>query len=266
MVPKEKETFFKAQDGSEIEMFSAVPVDGKKHPSVIVVHEIWGLEENIRSIANRFAKEGYNAFAPHLFSRFGKHFTAKNIESAMTRFFSIPEKERWSQEGMQKALQTASTEEKQIIEKIFGSRNETTKTMVKDLVSLREHIMKQPEADGDKIGSIGFCLGGGLVFQLAADAPIKATSVFYGANPDPVTSIANIKGKVIGSYAAEDPRVNAGISAMMESFVQNRKEIEIKIYENAQHAFFNDLRPTYNKKAADDAWKRTLEFFARELA
>ena len=167
---------------------------------------------------------------------------------------------------MQKALQTASTEEKQIIEKIFGSRNETTKTMVKDLISLREHITKRPEANGDKIGSIGFCLGGGLVFQLAADAPIKATSVFYGANPDPVASIANIKGKVIGSYAAEDPRVNAGISAMMEAFVQNRKEIEIKIYEKAQHAFFNDLRPTYNKIAADDAWKRTLEFFARELA
>ena len=50
-------------------------------------------------------------------------------------------------------------------------------------------IMKQPEADGDKIGSIGFCLGGGLVFQLAADAPIKATSVFYGANPEPAIEV-----------------------------------------------------------------------------
>ena len=139
MVLTEKETFFKAHDGSEIEMFTVSPGDGKKHPSVIVVHEIWGLEENIRSISKRFAEKGYNAYAPHLFSRFGKHFNSKNIESAMTRFFAIPEKERWSQEGMQKALQTASTEEKQIIEKIFGSRNQTTKTMVKDLISLREH-------------------------------------------------------------------------------------------------------------------------------
>ena len=77
MVLTEKETFFKAHDGSEIEMFTVSPGDGKKHPSVIVVHEIWGLEENIRSISKRFAEKGYNAYAPHLFSRFGKHFNSK---------------------------------------------------------------------------------------------------------------------------------------------------------------------------------------------
>ena len=94
-----------------------------------------------------------------------------------------------------------------------------TETMVKDLISLREHISKQPEADGDKIGSIGFCLGGGLVFQLAADAPIKATSVFYGANPDPVTSISNIKGKVIGVDAYYKPVSFILLRKMTDIFV-----------------------------------------------
>lgn len=265
MDPKGKDTHFKGQDGKEIELYEITHNDGKKHPSVIVVHEIWGLEKNIRSIADRFAAEGYNAYAPHLFSRFGQHFTAKNIESAMAKFFSIPEDKRWSPEGMKTALSSASNDEMSIIKQIFESRVETTKTMIKDLVALRNHVSKQGSSNGDRIGSIGFCLGGGLVFQLATESPIMATSVFYGANPDPVTSIANIKGKVIASYAGEDPRVNEGLPAMIGAFRDARKEIELKIYEKAQHAFFNDLRPTYKQDAALDAWNRTISFFDRVL-
>jgi carboxymethylenebutenolidase len=260
-----KDGHFTGHDGNEIEMYEVTHKDGKRHPSVIVVHEIWGLEKNIRSIADRFASEGYNAYAPHLFSRFGKHFTAKNIESAMARFFSIPENKRWSPEGMSSAISTASEAEKSIIKQIFESRAVTTRLMVKDLISLRNHVAEQPSSDGDKIGSIGFCLGGGLVFQLATESPIMATSVFYGANPDPVASISKIEGKVIASYAGEDPRVNEGIPAMIKAFIDSRKEVELKIYEKAQHAFFNDLRPTYKKDAAEDAWNRTKSFFERIL-
>jgi carboxymethylenebutenolidase len=261
MEPERIEGHFTGHDGKEIEMYQAVHKDGKRHPSVIVVHEIWGLEKNIRSIADRFAAEGYNAYAPHLFSRFGKHFTAKNIEKAMTRFFSIPENKRWSPEGMNSAISTASDDEKSIIKQIFESRAETTKVMVKDLVALLSYVAKQPSSDGEKIGSIGFCLGGGLVFQLATESHIMATSVFYGANPDPVSSISKIEGKVIASYAGEDSRVNEGLPAMIKAFTDSRKEIELKIYEKAQHAFFNDLRPTYKKEAALDAWNRTISFF-----
>ncbi len=265
MDPERKEGHFTGHDGKEIEMYHVTHNDGKRHPSVIVVHEIWGLEKNLRSIADRFAAEGYNAYAPHLFSRFGKHFSAKNIENAMARFFSIPENKRWSAEGMGSALSTASEDEKAIIKQIFESRAETTKLMVKDLVALRNHIVKQPSSDGNKIGSIGFCLGGGLVFQLATESPIMATSVFYGANPDPVSSISKMEGKLIASYAGEDPRVNEGLPAMIKAFTDSRKEIELKIYEKAQHAFFNDLRPTYKQDAALDAWNRTISFFDRVL-
>jgi carboxymethylenebutenolidase len=183
----------------------------------------------------------------------------------MARFFSIPENKRWSAEGMGSALSTASEDEKAIIKQIFESRAETTKLMVKDLVALRNHIVKQPSSDGNKIGSIGFCLGGGLVFQLATESPIMATSVFYGANPDPVSSISKMEGKLIASYAGEDPRVNEGLPAMIKAFTDSRKEIELKIYEKAQHAFFNDLRPTYKQDAALDAWNRTISFFDRVL-
>jgi carboxymethylenebutenolidase len=265
MDPERKEGHFTGYDGKELEMYQVMHNDGSRHPSVLVVHEIWGLEKNIRSVADRFAAEGYNAYAPHLFSRFGKHFSSKNIESAMKIFFSIPENKRWSPEGMNSALSSASEDERSIIKQIFESRSETTKVMIKDLVALRNHVAKQASSDWDKIGSIGFCLGGGLVFQLATESPIMATSVFYGANPDPVSSISKIEGKIIASYAGEDPRVNEGIPSMVKAFTDSKKEIELKIYEKAQHAFFNDLRPTYKQDAALDAWNRTISFFDRIL-
>ncbi len=256
---------YNGYDGAEIELYSVEQTDGKKHGSVIVVHEIWGLEKNIRSIADRFAELGYNAYAPHLFSRFGRDFTAVNIESAMGKFFSIPENERWGPSGMEKALKNASEAEKGIILRIFQSRGDTTQTMIKDLVSLREYVISRESSNGDKVGTVGFCLGGGLVFQLAVEAPITATSVFYGANPDPVESIDKITGEIIASYGSEDARVNAGIPAMMKAFVDAKKQIDVKIYDKSQHAFFNDLRPTFNKIAADDAWERTKALYSRNL-
>ena len=265
MSTHEESAFFQGHDGVKLDLFQALQDDTKEHAAVIVVHEVWGLEDNIKSIARRFADLGYNVFAPHLYTRFGTHFTSANIQAAMQKFFSIPETERWTESGMNKALQSSSAEQKQIIQQIFASRDDTTKVMVKDLVSLVEYISSKTGIAGDKIGSIGFCLGGGLVFQLATEAPIKATSVFYGANPEPLDSVSKIKGEIIASYAAEDPRVNEGIAEMMNAFIKIKKEIEVKIYANAKHAFFNDLRPTYNSEAASDAWQRTVSFFSRVL-
>lgn len=258
-------TFFNGHDEEKIEMYQIVQNDGKKHPSIIVVHEIWGLEDNIRSISNRFGDLGYNVFAPHLFSRFGPHFTSKNIEGAMQKFFSIPEAERWTQAGMQKALESTSDEEKQIIQTIFASRPETTKTMIKDLKSLVSHIGTVKTAYPDRVGTVGFCLGGGLIFQLATEAPVNATCVFYGSNPEPLADISKIKGEIMASYASEDARVNEGIPAMMQEFIKNQKEIELKIYGGAKHAFFNDLRQTFHPVAAVDSWQRAIAFFARVL-
>lgn len=263
MTDTQENTSFSGQNGTKTDLYQILQNDGRKHPSVIVVHEIWGLEENIRSIADRFASLGYNVFAPHLYTRFGPHFTAKNIQGAMGKFFSIPEKERWSPEGMQKALKDSSEEEKDIIQRVFSSRSDTTRTMIEDLKALITHIGSIPAAYPDKICATGFCLGGGLVFQLATEAPVQATSVFYGANPEPVTDISKISGEIIASYASEDPRVNAGIPAMLQEFISSGKEIEMKIYGGAQHAFFNDLRPSYNAAAAHDAWHRTTDFFSR---
>lgn len=260
-----EDTFFKSHIGAPTQLYQILQDDGKKHPSIIVVHEVWGLEENIRSIANRFGDLHYNVFAPHLYSRFGPHFTAKNIEGAMQRFFSIPENERWSEEGMKKALEDTTEEEKDIIQTVFSSRPDTTKSMIKDLKALVKHISTEKTAFPDRIGTIGFCLGGSLVFQLATEAPVQATSVFYGSNPDPVKDVSKISGQIIASYASEDPRVNEGIPAMMNEFIQSRKEIEMKIYGGAKHAFFNDLRPTYHPVAAQDAWQRTVSFFSRVL-
>ena len=116
-----------------------------------------------------------------------------------------------------------------------------------------------------KIGSVGFCFGGGMSGHLACTGRTDASIIFYGENP-PMDKVKNIKGALMGLYGGEDMRINATLDVLVKAMAESGKEFTMKIYPGTTHAFFNDTsQRTYNKAAADDAWQMLLYFFKANL-
>jgi carboxymethylenebutenolidase len=261
---KEEESTIKTHDGTDLKYFSAWPDDGKKHPGVMVVMEIWGLTDFIRNFSRRLARKGYVTFAPHLYSRPDQIdlFTEENIMDAMRPFWSLPPEKRGDQNAVNELLSKSSETSRKIIQKVMFNRKETEKDMIKDLEASYNHFFDQNKT---KRGIVGFCLGGGLAFQLSTQKHFDASAIFYGANPHNIDDLANIKGSILGIYAGEDGSINSGLPALVENVVKHKNDFEMKIYPGTYHAFFNDTGMSYHKEAAEDAWDRLLTFYRKKL-
>ncbi|OBI86800.1 dienelactone hydrolase family protein [Mycobacterium sp. 1245805.9] len=197
---------------------------------VLVIHENKGLTDWVRSVAGRLAGAGHSALAIDLLS-----------EEGGTAAFQDPAQAT-------AALGTIAVER-----------------FTRDLNSgVAELKLRAP---GQKVGVVGFCFGGGLVWQLlASGAPgVSAAVPFYGplpANPD----FAGSKAAVLAIYAALDARVTGTQAAAKAALDRTGLVNEIVVEPDADHAFFNDTGPRYNEKAAADAWQRLLDWFGRYLA
>jgi len=242
----------------EIRQYLAKPETPKA--GIIVIHEIWGLNENIKDITNNFAKEGYYAVAPHLYAQ--DFLNEENIKDTMMKFWSIPADKRSDESYIRQIYENSSETQKKIIDALVTNRENTFKQMMKDLITVYTNLKNSV----NKIGAIGFCMGGGLAFQLATEVELDAVTIFYGANPNPIDRISKIKGPILGIYAGEDKNIDAGLPDLLKAVVEYKKDLELKIYPGAQHAFFNNRGPVYNKSAAEDAWERTIRFFSRWLS
>ncbi|HUH48944.1 MAG TPA: dienelactone hydrolase family protein [Mycoplana sp.] len=196
---------------------------------VIVIHENRGLNPHIRDVARRMALEGFVALAPDLLSPDG----------------GTPADEDKAREMIGK-LDRAATVENAVAAVAY---------------------MAQLDWVNGKVGAMGFCWGGGLVNQLAvADPNLKAAVAYYGAQP-PAEAVPNIKAAMMLHYAGLDERINAGIDAYKKALEDNGKTYELFVYEGVNHAFNNDTSAArYDKAAAELAWKRTVEFFKKNLA
>ncbi len=207
--------------------FVALPEGDRPHPGVVVIHEAFGLNDNIKDITQRLANEGYAALAVDLFSD-------RNKPICMARYMA----------GM-----------------LRGSVN---RFGVEDLKLALSYLAAQPEVDPDRIGAIGFCMGGSFAVAWACtDDRLKAVAPFYGANPRPIDAIQRMC-PVVGSYPEKDFTASAG-RKLDVALTRHNISHDIKIYPGAQHSFFNDTRRSYNKPAAEDAWKRVLGFFDAHL-
>lgn len=198
------------------------------YPGVIMIHEIWGLVDNIKDISTKLAREGYVVLAIDLFE--GK--TLLKLEDGRKL------REQISEESMLKAISAGYLYLK-------GVANVNTK----------------------KIGSIGFCMGGGLSLRFACiTSDLSAAVVFYGRNPSPIDLVANIRCLILGNYAGEDRGISeADVKMLEEALKRHGKTFDFKIYPGAPHGFFNDTRESYRPEAAKDAWKRVLEFYEKYL-
>jgi carboxymethylenebutenolidase len=210
------------------EGYLAKPSGGGPAPAVVVIIEWWGMNDQIQKVADRLAAEGYVALVPDLYHG---HVT------------SDPEKAHELMRGLdvQEAL--------------------------RDLGSAVDYLHSLPEVGKSKIGSIGFCMGGGLSLQLALHRKDLAGAVmFYG---QPETDKAVLKGiscPVLGLFGEEDQGIpREKVEAMEKGLKEVGKGCEVKMYSGAGHAFFNETRPSYKAEAASDAWTRTLAFFKARL-
>ena len=257
-------------NGKEIEAFIAEPRDAKQAPAIIVIHEIWGLDNHIKDVAERFAREGYVALAPHLFSSGAvpPEMTPENIKSTMKFFMSIPpEKQRDTEYAKQKLAEikdeTTRSAVSTLMPKIFNlPRDKLTAELEKAV----EYLGTLSEVKKGEVGSVGFCFGGGMSALLACTGRTKASIIFYGESP-PSEAVKGIKGAVMGLYGGKDRRINATLKDLVEAMAENEKDFQMKIFPGAPHAFFNDTNPVnYNESAAREAWPMVLDFFRRKLS
>jgi carboxymethylenebutenolidase len=208
--------------------YLALPDGNGPHPGVVVIHEAYGLNANIKDIAGRFAEQGYAALAVDLFS-------GRNRAVCMARFMA----------GM-----------------LIGS---VQRFGITDLKAALTHLAGLPEVDPQRIGAIGYCLGGSFAIAWACtDDRLKAIAPYYGVNPKPLDAVARLC-PVVGSYPGKDFTSGAG-RALDSALERYGIAHDIKIYPDAGHSFFNDRGGAYNKAAADDSWTRVLQFFAEHLA
>jgi carboxymethylenebutenolidase len=211
----------------EIKAYLAKPKGDTKLPSMIVIHENRGLTPHIEDVARRVALEGFLTIAPDALSPLGG--TPKD-----------------------------STEVPALIQKL--DKQET----VKNFVAAVKYLKTNPQSTG-KVGSMGFCWGGGMTNQLVVNSPdLKAAVPFYGMQPA-LEDVPKIKASLLIHYAGLDERINAGIMAFEEALKKASIDYKIYIYEGTQHAFFNDTSERYNKEAAQLAWKRTIAFLKEKL-
>ena len=207
--------------------YLALPDTAGPHPAVVVIHEAFGLNDNIKQISNQFADAGYAALAVDL-------FTDRNRAICMARYMA----------GM-----------------LMGSVN---RYGIDDLKSALTFLAKLPEVDVQRMGAIGFCMGGGFAIAWACtDSRLKAIAPFYAANPRPLEVVKRLC-PVVGSYPEKDFTARAGRS-LDQALTRHKIVHDIKIYPNAQHSFFNDAGRASNPEAADDAWRRVLGFFGEQL-
>jgi carboxymethylenebutenolidase len=204
------------------------PADKKgKLPSVLVIHENRGLNPHIEDVTRRLALEGYMAFAP----------------DALFPLGGYPGDEDKARE-------------------LFGKLDRAK--MDEDLLAAAAWLKGRSDGAG-KVAVVGFCFGGSKSHLLSTKLPDLAGAVpFYGGTP-PVEEAKNVKCPLLIHFAEKDERINAAWPAYEEALKANKVTYEAFIYPGTQHGFNNDTTPRYDKAAADLAWKRTLEFFAKNL-
>lgn len=218
------------QSGEEtVAGYLALPDSPGKHPALVVIHEWWGLNDWVKEQAGKFAEQGFVALAPDLYR--GEVATDPMVAHQLLQ--NMPQ---------ERAL--------------------------RDLEAAVRYLASRPDVNKDKIGSIGWCMGGGLSIRLAVSEPkLAACVVNYGGLPSDPADISKIQAPVLGNFGALDkgPSLDS-VRAFEEGMKAASKSVDIKIYEGAGHAFQNpNNKAGYRAEAAAEAWKRTLEFLNKTL-
>ena len=233
-------------DGGKMPAFVAYPSADGPWPVVLVFQEIFGVNEHIKDVATRVAKEGYVAIAPDYHHR------------AWPKGTVLP----YNDEGMKKGME--------VIPKL------TADGVLADIDACIAYAKTKKEANTEKLGAMGFCIGGHVTYLAAATRPIAAAASFYGGGiatfapgggKKTVERTGDIKGKIICFFGKEDPMIpQEQVETIKKALADNKVRHEVVVYDNASHAFFRDVDPRMHREhAAKDAWERVKRLFKEEL-
>ena len=220
-----------ASNGGSARGYFAAPTVGAS-PGVVVIQEYWGLVPHIEHVCDRFAAEGIAALAPDLYH--GSTTTEPDEAGKLMMALNVGEAAR-------------------------------------DMSGAVDFLLASDKVRGAKVGVTGFCMGGGLALVLACAQPDKVGPVapFYGLIPwpDAEPDWSKLTGPVWGNYAGKDGFFTPDKARALEKTLQDLgKDVDFEIFEDCDHAFFNDDRPeVYNAEAAQIAWERTLDLFRENL-
>jgi carboxymethylenebutenolidase len=210
--------------------YLATPASGSG-PATIVMQEWWGVDDHIRSVCDRFAGEGFFALAPDLYG--GETTTQPSEAEQKMMALSMEQVER-------------------------------------DMCGAAEYLKAQPGAEGSGVGSVGFCLGGGLAVWAAARCPQIAASVtYYYVMPHGKPDFTTIRGPVLGHFGTADEFIPIEDARSLEQELRDAGvNVSFEYYEGAGHAFFADHNRlgTYDRELAERSWERTVSFLRSALA
>jgi carboxymethylenebutenolidase len=218
-----------ASQGDQITAYLARPVAEGVYAAVLVCHENRGLVPHVKDVARRFAKAGYVALAIDLLSRDGG--------TAAVSPDQVPA----------------------LLSRVPAERH------VSDFGAGFEYLQGLPFVDGERIGMTGYCFGGGITWWAATALPeLKAAVPFYGPAPD-LNQVPNIRAAVLGVYAEQDGRINAGKDALEQALIEAGITHQLTVYPGVNHAFHNDTGQRYVEAQATQAWLDTLAWFEKYL-
>lgn len=211
----------------QLDGYLARPEGDGPFPGIVLIHEIFGLNENMKDIAHRFAAQGYVALAVDL-------FTGRPRTICMFRVMA----------GL---LLTP-----------LHNRG------IHDLKAALTFLSEQPGVDASRLGAVGYCFGGSFAIAWACtDDRLQVIAPYYGINPRPLKAVARLC-PVVGSYPGSDFTAKQGQKLDVELDRYNVPH-DMKIYPGAKHGFFNDTSKIYDGSAAQDSWQRVLAFFEGHL-
>jgi carboxymethylenebutenolidase len=218
------------QSGEEqFRAYLVQPDSAGPHPALILIHEWWGLNEQIKGEARKFAEQGFVALAPDLYHG------------------SVTGDPSMAHELMRGLPQDRG---------------------VRDLKAAFAFLAARADVTKEKIGSVGWCMGGGFSLQLAINEPnLAACVVNYGAMPTSAEDIQKIQAPVLGNFGAEDRGIKPQVvEAFDKAMKAVGKSADLKVYPGAGHGFQNATNKLgYHQNAAEDAWRRTLAFLNKAL-
>ncbi|MGH2881006.1 MAG: dienelactone hydrolase family protein [Solirubrobacteraceae bacterium] len=229
-------------DGATLACELFAPQGTGPHPGVLVLHESFGLNDDIRRIARRFASEGYVALAPNLFSHGSRRIVC------LTRVMTDVARGAIDRE-------------------------------IADILAAREALAQRPEVDPERIAVAGFCLGGGFALIAATKPGFKAAAVNYGDVPKSQAKLDSVC-PVVGSFGSRDKLFGEGMAKRLERHLSALGVAhDVHTYEGAGHSFFSQhegwqgvlasfptpMRVGPDRDAAEDGWRRMLAFFAEHV-
>lgn len=210
--------------------FLAVPDKPGQYPALVVIQEWWGLNDWVKEQTEKLAAQGYVALAVDLYR--GK--TATDAAEAHELMRGLPQDRA-----------------------------------IRDMQAAYNYLATRKDVKSDRIGSIGWCMGGGLSLQLAIHEPhLAACVVNYGSLPTDPNDIQQINAPVLGNFGADDRGITpADVEAFEKTMKGMNHRIDVKIYQGAGHAFQNPNNTNgYRPEAAADAWARTIAFLHKALS